>query len=44
MLDKKSKFEISKVYTIRLQRYKNLKIYVCGKNSIPSMKSNSVGG
>ena len=29
-------FEISKVYTIRLQRYRNFKILVCGKDSIPN--------
>ena len=30
-----SKFEISKVYIINSQRYRDLKILVCGKESIP---------
>ena len=32
---KQPKFEISRVYTIMLPRYKDWKILVCGKNSIP---------
>ena len=28
---KKSKFEISKVYTIRIQRYRDLNIIICSK-------------
>ena len=35
---KKSKFEISKVYTIRWKKYKYQKIRVCYKNSIPLYK------
>ena len=32
---KYSKFEISNVYVIRLQGYRDTKSYVCGKDSIP---------
>ena len=32
---KKSKFEISKVYIIRWNKYRNYKIRVCYKDSIP---------
>jgi len=31
MLDQKCKFETSKVYTIRLQQYRDSKILFCGK-------------
>ena len=44
MLDQIFKFEISKGYTFRLQRYRIKKIWVCCKDSIPFLAFNCLFG
>ena len=40
LLDQEYRFEISKIYDIGFNRYRDYKIRVCGKDSIPLMNLN----